>query len=291
MADKHQAARPPGHKRLAQAAAVTAGKATHRARMLPGFLIVGGQRCGTTSMYRTLSQHPALLKALWHKGVHYFDTGYGNGPAWYRGHFPLRSTAARVESRHGVKPLAFESSPYYGFHPLAGARIAADLPEVKLLMLVRDPVERAYSAHSHEFGRGFETEPFERAVELEEQRLEGEAERLAADPSATSHAYQHNAYLARGRYIEQIERLEKLVGRDRLLVVDSHEFFTEPETVYKGVLDFLGVPPLGSPVFERHNARSRSPLPDALHARLEEYFRPYDERLAEWLGRTPSWRR
>ncbi|HEX2316829.1 MAG TPA: sulfotransferase domain-containing protein [Thermomonospora sp.] len=291
MADKHQAARPPAHKRLAQAAVVTAGRASHRARMLPGFLIVGAQRCGTTSMYRTLDQHPALLKALLHKGVHYFDTSYERGLSWYRGHFPLLATASRLERRLGVRPLAFESAPYYAFHPLAGERIARDLPDVKLLMLVRDPVERAYSAHSHERGRGFETEPFERALELEEERLAGEAERIAADPAYRSHSHQHHGYLARGRYIEQLERLEKLVGRDRIHVVDSHEFFTDPEPVYDEVLRFLGVPRIGDPVFERHNARRRSSLPDGLRRRLEEHFEPYDERLAVWLGRTPSWRR
>lgn len=270
---------------------VTVGRASHRARMLPGFLIIGAQRSGTTSMYRTLAQHPALLKPLLHKGVHYFDTSYERGLAWYRGHFPLQVTAARIEQRLGTRPLAFESAPYYSFHPLAGQRIAADLPGVKLLMLVRDPVERAYSAHSHEQGRGFETEPFERALELEDERLAGEAERLVADPGYRSHSHQHHAYLARGRYVEQLERFEKLVGRDNIHVVDSHDFFTDPEPVHDGVLRFLGVPPAGGTVFERHNARRRAPLPDDLRRRLEEYFQPYDERLADWLGRVPSWRR
>ena len=65
-------------------------------------------------------------------------------------------------------------------------------------MLVRDPVERAYSAHAHELARGFETEPFERALELEDQRLSGEAERIVADPGYLSHSHQHHAYRAQG---------------------------------------------------------------------------------------------
>lgn len=78
---------PPAAKRAVHSVSVSAGRLTHRARMLPGFLIVGAQRCGTTSMYRTLSQHPAVLKAVLHKGVHYFDTGYDHTMAWYQGHF------------------------------------------------------------------------------------------------------------------------------------------------------------------------------------------------------------
>jgi Sulfotransferase domain len=281
---------PPAAKRAIHAMSVRTGRLTHRARMLPGFLIVGGQRCGTTSMYRTLSQHPAVLKAVLHKGIHYFDTGYDHGLPWYQGHFPLRARAALTRRAAGEVPLTFESSPYYMFHPLAAERISRDLPDVKLLVLVRDPVERAYSAHAHEIARGFETEPFERALELEDQRLAGEAERIVSQPGYLSHSYQHHGYLTRGRYAEQLERLDKLFGRERVHVVDSGRFFTDPEPVYDGVLEFLGLRQHGYPVFERHNARPRSPMPDTLRARLDEHFQPYDERLTDWLGHAPSWR-
>ncbi|HEX9064068.1 MAG TPA: sulfotransferase [Streptosporangiaceae bacterium] len=277
----------PPAKRAAHVVSVTAGRLTSPARMLPGFLIVGAQRCGTTSMYRTLSQHPDVLKAVLHKGVHYFDMNYDHGLSWYRAHFPLRVRARRA----GRTALTFESSPYYMFHPLAAGRIAADLPEVKLIVLVRDPVERAYSAHAHELARGFEDQPFPRALELEPERLRGEAERMRRDPGYLSHAHQHQAYCARGRYAEQLEVLDRLVGRERLHVVDSGDFFTKPEPVYDAVLDFLGLPRHEYPEFERHNARPRSPMVAGLHDELSEYFAPYDDRLVSWLGQIPSWRR
>jgi Sulfotransferase domain len=259
--------------------------------MLPGVLIVGAQRCGTTSMYRTLSQHPAVLKAVLHKGVHFFDMNYDHGLGWYRAHFPLLVSARTAARAAGDQALTFESSPYYMFHPCAAGRIAHDLPEVKLLVLVRDPVERAYSAHAHELARGFETEPFERALELEDQRLSGEAERIMADPAYLSHSHQHQAYRARGRYCEQLERLEGAVGGDRIHVVDSGDFFAKPEPEYDAVLDFLGLRGHGYPEFERHNARPRSPMPEVLRAELASYFEPFDEQLTTWLGKVPSWRR
>jgi hypothetical protein len=284
--------RSPAVKRAVQRVTRTAGLLTSSRRMTPGFLIIGGQRCGTTSMYRTLSQHPAVLKAVRHKGVHYFDTQYDKGLSWYRAHFPLQRTADAVEQELGVRPLTFESSPYYMFHPLAAERIAADLPGVKVVVLLRDPVERAYSAWAHELARGFEDQTdFEAALALEDSRLAGEAERLATEPGYYSHSHQHHGYLQRGRYIEHLERLEKTFGRDRMHVVDSHRFFTDPEPVYDGVLQFLGLPHLGGyPAFEQHNARPRSPMDPAVRARLEEHFAPYDERLAAWLGEPVSWR-
>ncbi len=259
--------------------------------MLPGFLIAGAQRCGTTSMYRTLSQHPGVVKAVLHKGVHYFDMNYDRGLGWYRAHFPLRAAGRRAGRAAGSPALTFESSPYYLFHPLAADRIAHDLPEVRLLVLVRDPVERAYSAYAHELARGFEREPFPRALELEPERLRGEAERMTQEPAYLSHGHQHHAYLARGRYAEQLERLEGIFGTDRIHVVDSGDFFTEPEPVYDAVLDFLGLRRHDYPEFERHNARPRSPMPEPLRAQLDDYFGPFDEKLTRWLGRTPSWRR
>ncbi|MEV0380645.1 sulfotransferase [Nonomuraea sp. NPDC050643] len=269
------------------------GRFTSGARVLPSFLITGGQRCGTTSLYRALAQHPLLLKPVLHKGVHYFDVAYGRGPAWYQAHFPLRVGAALLAHRYGSRALAFESSPYYLFHPLAGERIAADLPGVKLIVLVRDPVARARSAHAHELARGYETEAcFEHALELEAPRLAGAEDLLRDEPFSLHHSHRHHAYLARGRYAEQLDRLEPLIGRERLLVLDSHRFFAEPEAVYDRVLDFLGVPNLGYPVFERYNGRSlpRGVSP-VLERALRDHFEVYDARLARWLGGEPSWRR
>jgi hypothetical protein len=271
----------PPLKRAAHAVSVTAGRVTSPARMLPGFLIVGAQRCGTTSMYRTLSQHPLVVKSVLHKGVHYFDMNYDRSLGWYRAHFPLRRAGH----------VTFESSPYYVFHPLAAERIARDLPDVKLLVLVRDPVERAYSAHAHELARGFETEPFEHALDREQERLAGEEARVRAQPGYLSQSHQHHAYLARGRYAEQLARFEGLFGADRIHVVDSGDFFAKPEPVYDAVLDFLGLPRHEYPAFERHNARPRAPMPAALRSRLEAEFAPLDDELIRWLGQVPSWRR
>ncbi len=176
------------------------------------------------------------------------------------------------------------------FHPLAPERIHRDLPGVRLLVMVRDPVERAYSAHAHQVGFGFETESFERALELEDARLEGEAEHLAADPAYHSFSHDHYTYRARGHYADQLEKLERIFGRDRIHVVDSGEFFDSPGPVYDQVLDFLGLPHLGSPAFTPQNARPRSPMPGTVRAALDEHFRPHDERLTAWLGHEPSWR-
>jgi len=285
---------PSAITRAARPVLVAARRPGYRSRMLPGFLIAGAARCGTTSMFEALSQHPAVFNAAllpWTKEVHYFDNNYDRGLAWYQCHFPPTARARLSARRAGTAPVAFESGPSYMFHPLAPERINRDLPGVKLLVLLRDPVERAYSAHANRVSSGCENEPFARALELEDARLEGEVERMLADPVYVSHSYRHHAYRTRGQYADQLERLERIFGRDRIHVIDSGDFFADPGPVYDQVLDFLGLPRRGHPLFGRHNARPRSAMPETVRAALEEHFRPYDERLTAWLGHEPSWER
>lgn len=278
-------------RRWGRRASRTVGWATSDLRMLPGFLVIGAQRAGTTSLYRSLSEHPAVLPAVRHKGVHYFDVAYPRGLRWYRGHFPLRSAARRVQRRVGSPAMTGEASPYYMFHPAVPQRIAESLPDVRLLVLLRDPVERAYSAWKHEKSRGFETESFERAIDLEPQRLAGEAEKLLADPAYISLPHQHQAYLSRGCYSEQLRTLFEAVGRDRVLVLDFADYWSDPYAHFSRVLSFLGLPDWQPPAFKQDNARPRSPMSSSTRARLADFYAPYDQDLAQLLGETPSWRR
>ena len=280
-------------KRVVHLGSRSYGRLTSPGRMTPAFLICGGQRCGTTSLYRALAAHPAILKAVLHKGVHYFDTSYHRGMAWYRGHFPMQRSAEKILQRYGVPAQTFESSPYYMYHPQAAARIAHDLPGTKLVVLVRDPVERAYSQHHHEVARGFERErDFGNALALEPARLHRQEERLAQDPGYYSFAHQHHAYRARGEYARYLGGMAQHVGRDRIHVVESERFFTHPDEVYDEVLTFLGLPThLDRPEFERHNARPRqSDMEPSLRAELTAHYAPHDEALSRWLGRMPVWR-
>ncbi|NYH88735.1 hypothetical protein F4554_001373 [Actinopolymorpha rutila] len=300
--DPLRSSAPQWVKSSGRTVSVTFGRLTASHRLLPSFLVVGGQRCGTTALHRALIAHPVVAGPVLHKGVNYFDLGYHRGPEWYRGHFPLRVTARRRAagahlpvpgSASGApEPQAMESSGYYLYHPLALPRIRQDLPDVRLIVMLRDPVERAYSAYKHGLARGFETEPtFEGALELEESRLAGEEQRLRTDPSYVSHSHRHHAYLTRGRYVEQLRRLYDVFDPGQVHVVASEDFSTRPEPVFAGILDFLGLPAWRPASFERYNARPGKPLPEPLRRRLDDHFAPYDEELAQLLGHPPVWRR
>ena len=282
---------PPRVKRFGRSVVAELGAVTAPTRMLPAFSVVGAQRSGTTSLYRALMSHPLIRPAVLRKGVNYFDLNYHRGMNWYRGHFPIRAVAnARTPGLPGT-PLAFDASGYYMFHPLAPERMATELPELKIIAMLRDPVERAYSAHRHELARGFETEPFERAIELEPERLKGEVERIRADPRYESHSHRHQAYVTRGQYAEQLERLLHVYPRQQLLLVESELFFEQPEVEYPRILKFLELPVILPPTFDRHNARPRAPMSETVRTRLGQHFESYDSELTRYLGHEATWRR
>lgn len=266
------------------------GTATARPRMLPAFVVAGAQRAGTTSLYRALMSHPLVLPPNYHKGVNYFDINYDRGLAWYQGHFPVERLAHLRTRRHGGTPVTFDPSGYYMFHPLAAERMALDLPSVKVVTMVRDPVDRAHSAHKHELARGFETEPFERALELEDARLAGEEARLRAEPGYHSFSHRHHAYVRRGQYAEQLARFLEVLPRGHLHVVESEKFFETPEEEYVKLLDFLGLPVIFPPRFDRYNGRPRAPMSEDTRERLYRHFESHDAALRDILGREPAWR-
>ena len=258
-------------------------------RLLPDYLIAGGQRCGTTSLQKYLIQHPDVVPPGVLKGIHYFDTNYDKGLAWYQSHFPLERVRRR-RIAEGRVALTGEASPYYMFHPDIPRRIAAAVPNAKVIVLVRDPVDRAYSHYLHEVRRGFEDESFERALDLEETRLAGEEARLRQDPAYISFEHQHHSYVARGRYIDQLENMTKHIPREQILVISSEEMFRDAAATYQGVLDFLGLAPFLPDGFDAQNANVyKDPIDPAVRARLEELFAEPNARLEAFVGRSFGW--
>lgn len=241
---------------------------TARWRRLPDFLIIGAQRAGTTTLHQLLTSHERIRGPRIRKGLHYFDTGYGRGVSWYRTQFPF-------EFR---RVITGEASPYYLFHPLVPERISGLLPEVKLIVLLRDPVERAVSHHAHETRRGFETLPLEAAIETEGERLAGEEERMRQNPFYNSFAHQHFSYIARGQYADQIARYRALFPEDQLLVVGSENMWTEPESQLIRIFDFLGMSPLVGEL-PHVNATRRSAVSDLLRSRIRPLFQDSNARL------------
>jgi hypothetical protein len=282
-----------------------AGRNPGRGRGLPDFLIIGAAKSGTSSLFAWLSEHPHVLSAT-RKEVEYFSFHFDRGMDWYRHHFPLECDRARFADEHGRPFLSFEASPYYLPHRLAPARMANVLPGAKLIVTMRNPVERAYSAYQMWRGWGNETEPFMTVAALEDDRLD-QGRALAAHHGIgrrdTTAIAQHDRrrtrvvggvhvgrmFLMGGRYAEQLERWFEHYPREQFHFVTTDELASDPHGAYARLNDFLELPDYRPAQFKAQYVGAYDAIAAEDLSALREYFRPYNERLYELLGRDLGW--
>lgn len=199
---------------------------------LPDFLCVGAQKAGTTTLHHWLAQHPDLVLPG-EKELHYFSLHSQRPPNWYAASFPRCSASQKLG----------EVTPYYLFHPHAPERIAQLLPNARLIVLLRDPVERALSGYFHSRRLGLEALEIEAAFAAEEQRLAG-ADALLAPPGASHPSHQHHSYLNRSQYERQLARYQQWFPPSQLLLLRTEDLFEDPQREWQRILSFLGVTPI-----------------------------------------------
>jgi hypothetical protein len=245
----------------------------------PDFVIIGTQRGGTTSLHAYLGAHPQVLIPS-KKELHFITDRYERGLDWYLGQFPA-----------GLPPATHtgEATPYALFHPLAPQRLRDIAPEAKLIVLLRNPVDRAYSHYLFERTRGGEPLEFSDALDAEPHRLMDEEARLSHDPTYRSAAHRHYSYAARGDYAPQLERWFQFFPREQIFIMRSEDLYRRSAETYARVAAFLGIEPETRAPFAAHNQTSGPPLDRRIRARLSQHFAPLNARLADLLGWDPGW--
>jgi len=284
----------------------------------PDFLIIGAQKCGTTALYDYLSQHPQVLPAK-HKEIHYFDYGTGRGELWYRRRFPTQRQMQSERKRLNLPVITGEASPSYMLYPKAAPRAAAFVPRAKLLVLLRNPVDRAWS-HFHmnvakkvvydpQQKRQIPREPlsFEDALAQEEARLQSALAQMESGGLESgglesggdeiggderSLWWRMHSYRKRGLYASQIKRWLEFFPPQQFLFVDSAELHRETDAVFNRVLDFLQLQPLKLPVYEPKLVGSyKETMKPETRRQLVDFYKPHNEELYALLGRRFDWDR
>ena len=256
-------------------------------RLRPDFLVIGTQKAGTTSLHHYLARHPRLSPCAGPKELHFFNLRYHRGLGWYLGHFPLRFR------RRGQ--LYYEATPDYLVHEVVPGRIRRDLGAVKLIAVLREPAERAFSAWRmwHHFA---EARP-EEAAKADRRSFAQAIDEELAHPDGRADAHFH--YVAMGRYAEQLERYRAHFRPEDMLVLDYDEMGRDLPRFLERICDFLGVErfspetvtDLGS---QRHWVSPPWAETDEVRAtleRLRHYYQPYNERLFDLLGERWEWGR
>jgi hypothetical protein len=244
---------------------------------IPDFLIIGTQRGGTTSLFRYLQLHPRIRLPII-KEIHYFDLQPHRSTNWYFAHFPLRHSTSYF--------ITGEASPYYLFHPDVPGRVAALLPDIRLIVLLRDPVTRAYSHYQHNRKHQLESRTFEDAISAEMTVIQS-GKRYTTD---NTDLHRHYSYVARGIYTEQMSRWLEFFPREHLLCLNSTYLFQSPKQAVERCVSFLqlDVSELPQAQFLEYNQTKHdgqfNVMPQNIQTQLAEFYLPYNQQLAHQLN-------
>lgn len=253
-------------------------------------MIIGAMKAATTALYRWMTSHPQVMAGR-RKEHHYFDqpagpiAGVGDPFASYRLGFPARPAMWVRRLRSGAPVVTGEATPAYLFHEKVPARMADVLPAAKLIVVLREPVDRAFSHHAMMLKSGAEDLPAAEAFAAEEDRLRKSRELLARGHQP-ERAYWTHSYLERGYYAGQLERWLGFYPRSQMLILSYEELAADPWSAYAQCLRFIGVDPAAAPrpEFVAHNAGRRDPPDPNLVEALRDRFVESNRRLAELTG-------
>jgi len=257
--------------------------------VLPDYVICGVQKGGTTSLRTYLQQHPQIVMTGLGE-VHFFDAHYADGERWYRRHFPSMFTCAYHKYVRKAPLVIGESSPFYLAHPFAAKRAKQHIPDAKLIVLLRNPIDRAFSHYQHNRKAGRENGvSFEQALDRESERISVGRAQLFADGNLSDKNYRYYAYAERGIYVDQLMNWMQYFPRKQFLILKSEEFFADTARVMRKVQTFLRIPLWEQAAYPIHNKSIEGQMRPETRTRLAAFFRPHNQRLYDFLGVNYGW--
>ncbi len=246
----------------------------------PQFLIIGVMKGGTTSLYEYLVQHPQVLPGL-QKEIDFFNYQFNLGLDWYLSHFP-------PTLKHPVF-LTGEASPTYLLDLETIPRVFEHFPQVKLLVILRNPVDRAISQYYDHFNwLGREKRSLAEAITSEMKVLQ-----QLQDPTTIGiHSpfwKSQKGHLWRGLYVYFLEKWMQVFPREQFLILKSEDLYHQPQTTMEQVFKFLGLPPYRLQNYRQYTAGSYAQVNPEIREKLSHFFHPHNQRLAAFLGETLNW--
>ncbi len=259
-------------------------------RVLPDFLLIGAAKCGTSSAFHYLVQHHNIIPSS-EKEIGFFSAWPKSGKLWYKSHFPTHLQKFVVKKLYRRKFITGEATPSYLFAPLVPKMVHKVIPNVKMIVLLRNPVDRAYSSYRMRVRQGYEKLSFEDAIKNEDARLEGEKEKILNDPNYYGYNYSIYSYLTRGIYVDQLKVWMDIFPKEQFLVLKTEDLYSQPQKILNHIFDFLSLPSYSVPDLKRKNVAKYSDMSPKMRKTLIEFFKPHNERLYQFLGTNFGWDR
>ncbi|ENH98400.1 sulfotransferase family protein [Gracilibacillus halophilus YIM-C55.5] len=246
----------------------------------PDFMIIGQGKCGTTSLFNYIRKYAKNFVSPKQKEIYFFSDLYDNGLNYYERFFPFK-----------IKPqdVTGEATPQYLFHPLSAKRIAETYPNIKLIVMLRNPIDRAYSHYNFINNSnktvGFDYLSFEEAIKTEDKRLAGELEKVLNTGKYT-YKYKYYSYLTQGIYYKQLINWFNHFPREQFLILKSEDFFVNPNMVLKRVFNFLNLNFKNNTeyIYRVYNQTDYEKINPRTREFLKEYFFEYNKKLSQLVG-------
>ncbi len=245
----------------------------------PNFIIFGTVKGGTTSLYNYLTLHPSILPAI-QKEVHFFNRNhiFRQGLKWYLAHFP--------QIPQNLNLISGEASPNYMYFPQAGKRVFQCLPEVKLILILRNPIDRAISHYYMARRLGQEQRSLEEALAGEVKTIKNIPQRAFDEVNFFT---EPPTYLRAGFYFYFIKEWMNVFPREQVLVLKSEEMYENPAATMKQVFEFLAVPNYQLSEYKNYFYGSYSRQEEEIRNSLSELLKPHNQRLEDYLGMQFNW--
>lgn len=255
-------------------------------RVLPDLIVIGVGRGGTTSLYHYLDQHKCISKSAYDE-IGYFDDNYNLGINWYRSMFPTIFHKKKIISKYG-KFLTYEVTPWYIRRPWIIERIHDILPTVKIIAVLRNPVDRTYS-HYHMAKRNqIISNSFDKIIDSDINFLNNSKNIQNFNNEYYKEIVQ-NSFLARGFYAEQLENWFKVFPREQILIISSEELAENTQSTLDLIFKFLNLKPQKIPNLKKMNVAKYPPMSVKTRNKLNKFFQNYNENLFELVGKRFSW--
>ncbi len=258
--------------------------------VLPDFLIIGAMKSGTTTLFAMLCQHPGVLAPA-AKELQYFSIprNHRRGEAWYRGCFPPPSVVRASEQVLGYRPVTGEATPAMSLREYADGA-ARLLPDARLVVTLRNPVDRAYSHYQHMALAAIpDKRSFEAALEQEIALLERGVQITENSPSRHRRQLHTFGYLNRGYYAEHLARWLRHYPREQLLILNFDAWKSDAPAAASRVAAFLGLPAHDFVGLRNNEGVYRESMAPATREWLTAHYRPHNCRLFELLGEHWGW--
>lgn len=254
-------------------------------RALPDFIIIGSMKSGTTSLYYNTCEHPCVIPAAYDE-LGFFDKNYTLGINWYRSLFPTNLHKNYVKKRHS-KALTGEDTPFYFWSPIAAERISDLLPNIKLLVILRNPIDRAYSEYQDVVKANPNTLLFDELIKYEIEKLQNQEIKI------TNENYQmfneKHSYLLKGLYVKQLQIWTKLFSLKQMFVISLEDLTKNPTQTMNQVFKFLNLPEYSIKNPQKRKMKKYPDMNSNIRKTLIEFYKSHNEQLYNLIQKNFNW--